>query len=58
MVLSEKVLHECERPAVQYEKFCMGVRDPRCNPKSFVAQEKTYSHVYHLDLEFSDRSRN
>ena len=40
-VLSEKVLHECERPAVLFEKFCMGVRDPRCNPKSSVAQKKT-----------------
>ena len=56
-VLSEKVLHWCERPAVLSEKFCMGVRDPRCNPKSFIAQEKTRGHVYHLDLELSDRSR-
>ena len=39
------------------EKFCMGVRDPRCNPKSSIAQEKTYDHVYHLDLELSDRSQ-
>ena len=36
-VLSEKVLHGCERPAVLLENFCMGVRDPRCNPKSPVA---------------------
>ena len=36
-VLSEKVLHGCERPAVLSEKFCMGVRDPRCNPKSSIA---------------------
>ena len=36
-VLSEKVLHEYERPAVLPEKFCMDVRDPWCNPKSSVA---------------------
>ena len=36
-VLSEKVLHVCERPAVLTRKFCMGVRDPRCNPKSSIA---------------------
>ena len=56
-VLSEKVLHGYERPAVLSEKFYMGVRDPRCNLKSYVAQEKTRGHVYHLDLELSDRSR-
>ena len=38
------------------KQFCMGVRDSRCNPKISVAQEKTHSHVYHLDLELSDRS--
>ena len=27
----------CERPAVLSEKFCMGVRDPWCNPKSSIA---------------------
>ena len=57
-ILSEKVLHWCERPAVLSEKFYMGVRDPRCNPKSFVAQKKTHGYVYHLDLELSDRSRD
>ena len=56
-ILSEKVLYRCERPAVLSEKFCMGVRDLRCNPKSSVAQEKTHGHVYHLDLELSDRSQ-
>ena len=56
-VLSEKVLHGCERPVVLSEKFCMGVRDPRCNSTSSVAQEKTHGHVYHLDLELSDRSQ-
>ena len=40
------------------EKFCVGVRDPRCKPKSSVAQKKTHSHVYHLDLELSDGSRD
>ena len=38
------------------EKFCGGVRDPRCKPKSSVAQNKTHGHVYPLDLELSDRS--
>ena len=55
-VLFEKVLHGCERPVVLSEKFCMGVRDPWCNSKSSVSQEKTHGHVYHLDLELSDRS--
>ena len=36
-VLSKKVLHMCERPVVLSEKLCMGVKDPRCNPKSSVA---------------------
>ena len=58
MVLSEKVLHRCERPAVLSETFCMGVRDPRCDSKSSVAKEKTHGHVHHLDLELSDRSRD
>ena len=38
------------------EKFCVGVRDPWCKPKGSDAQMKTHSHVYHLDLELSDRS--
>ena len=40
------------------EKFGISVRDPRCNSKSPVAQKKTHGHIYHLDLEFSDRSRD
>ena len=40
------------------KNFCVGVRDPRCNPKSSVAQKKTHGQVYHLDLELSDRSRD
>ena len=39
-------------------KFCMGVRDLRCNPKSSVAQKKTHGQVYYLDLELSNRSRD
>ena len=31
-----KVLHGCERPVVLSEKFCMGVRDLRCDPESSV----------------------
>ena len=40
------------------EKFYGGVRDPRCKPKSSVAQKKTHGHVDHLDLYLSDRSRD
>ena len=54
------------------ERSCMGVRDPRYNPKSYVwvletrslirkvllPQKRTHGHVYHLDLESSDRSRD
>ena len=29
-----KVQYGCKRPAVLSEKFCVGVRDPWCNPKS------------------------
>ena len=47
-----------ERPALLSEKLCMGVRNPLCNPKSFIAYEKTHGHVHHLDLELSDRSRD
>ena len=36
-VLSEKVLHGCERLVVLSKKFCMGVKDPRCSPKSSIA---------------------
>ena len=32
----------------------LGVRDPRCNPKRSVAQNKT--HGYHIDFELCDRS--
>ena len=39
------------------KKFCVGVRDPRCKPKSSVAQEKTHDLVCYLDLELSDRSQ-
>ena len=37
VVLSEKVLYWCERPAVLSEKFCMDVKDPQCNSKSSIA---------------------
>ena len=38
------------------EKFCLGVRNPQCKPKSSVAQKKTHGHGYHLDFELGDRS--
>ena len=41
-----------------FEKFCVAVRDPPCKPKSSVAQKKIHGHVYHLDLELSDRSQD
>ena len=53
-----KFLYGCERPAVLSEKFCVSVRDSRYKPKSSVAQKKTHGHVYHLDLELSDRNRD
>ena len=40
------------------QNFCMGVRDLRCKPKSFVTQNKRHVHIYHLDLKLSDRSRD
>ena len=43
-------------PQYYPKRFCTGVRDPRYYPKSYVGQEKTHGHVYHLDLELSDRS--
>ena len=51
----KRFLDGCERLS---KRFCMGVRDPRCNPKNFVAQKKTHGHVYRLDLELSDKSRD
>ena len=54
----KRFLHGCERPTVLSEKFYMGVRDLWCNLKSSVAQKKTHGHVYHLDLELIDRSRD
>ena len=38
------------------EKFCVGVRDPRCKPKSSIAQMKTHGHGYHLDFLLSGGS--
>ena len=35
-----KVLYGCKRPAVSSKKLCVGVRDPRREPKSFVAQRR------------------
>ena len=40
-----KVLYGCKRPAVLSEKFCVGVRDLRCNPKRSVAQ-KGYTRLW------------
>ena len=40
------------------EKFCVGIRDLWCKPKSSISQKKTHDHVYHLDLELSDRSQD
>ena len=35
-----KVLYVCKRPAVSSGKFCVSVRDLRCEPKSSVAQRR------------------
>ena len=35
-----EVLYGCKRPAVLSEKFCVSVRDPRCNIKSSAAQKE------------------
>ena len=40
------------------KKFCGGVKDPWCKPKSSITQKKKHGQVYHLDLELSDRSRD
>ena len=40
------------------QNLCMGVRDPRCKPKSSIAQDKTHGTIYYLDLELSGRSRD
>ena len=63
----------CKRPAVLSEKFCIGVREPQCYPKSFVwvqetrevsrkvllpQKKKTHGHGYHLDFELGDRGRD
>ena len=40
------------------EKLCGGVRDLQCKPKSYVTQNKTHGHVYHLDLELSNRNQD
>ena len=53
-----KVLYECKRPAVLSVKFCVGVRDPQCNSKIFVAQKNTHGYGYHIDFELCDRSRD
>ena len=53
-----KVLYERKRPAVLSRKLCVGVRDPRCNPKSSVAQKNTHGYGYHIDFELCDRSRD
>ena len=53
-----KVLYKCKRPATLFGKFYVGVRDLRCNPKSFVAQKNTHGYGYHIDFELCDRSRD
>ena len=53
-----KVMYRCKRPTVLSRKFCVGVRDPRCNPKSSVAQKNTHGYGYHIDFELCDRSRD
>ena len=40
-----------------FEKFYVGVRDPRCKLKSSVAQKKAHGHGYHLDFQLGDKNR-
>ena len=53
-----KVLYGCKRPAVLSGKFYVGVKDPRCNKKSSVAQKNTHGYGYHIDFDLCDRSQN
>ena len=40
-------------------KMSKGVRDLRCDPKSYVAQRDTlYFYIYHIDFGLSDRSQD
>ena len=40
-------------------KMSKGVRDLRCNPKSFVAQIDTLDfYIYHIDFGLYDRSQD
>ena len=40
-------------------KMLKGVRDLRCNPKSFVAQRDTLDfYTYHIDFGLCDTSRD
>ena len=56
--LEPKFLYGCKRLAVLFEKFCVGVRDLRCNPESSIAQKNTHDYGYHIDFELCDRSRD
>ena len=42
------LIPSCEKPGT------LGVRDPRCDPKSYVAQKKTHGHVYHWNMGVRD----
>ena len=43
---------------LRWKAWNMGVRDSRCDPKSYVAQKKTHGHVYHIDFGLCDMSRD
>ena len=56
--MSQKFYTSVRDSKVLFGKFCVGVRDLRCNPKSSVAQKNTHGYGYHIELELCDRSRD
>ena len=47
----------CKRLREISLNFCMNVRGSKCNPKSYINRDENTRSGYHVDLEFSDRSR-
>ena len=47
----------CKRPGEISRNFCVNVRGLKRKPKSYVNRDENTRSGYHVDLEFSDRSR-
>ena len=47
----------CKRPREISLNFCMNIRGSKCKPKSYVNRDENTRSGSHVDLEFSDRSR-